>query len=303
MTGQPGLRPAPVFTGEELDAQRRRAIALFLQERAQQGDAGYRQAFEDNRSLVERFFLGTDYLRHANGDVLAANRELLEVVRFLAGPPMSRDDLDVLVGRGVTARKRLRAELAQAALEVLQATVDTIRCPWLREQRDPSTAEIKEAIDWTAGLMTAEQLRTGRRPEPEKRQQEALVQLLRYHGWQEAPQRPIRALDDLPRGHFCRETDVWGMECDVAVRLHDGRLLALECRVSHSGTAFAKRLIREIAAKAFLWRAVGGQDGVITGAVLAGVYELKDLREAQNRDHVVLFWEHDLTRLMHFINP
>jgi len=30
---------------------------------------------------------------------------------------------------------------------------------------------------------------------------------------------------------------------------------------------------------------------------------LKDLGEAQDRDHVVLFWEHNLTRLMHFINP
>jgi hypothetical protein len=40
---------------------------------------------------------------------------------------------------------------------------------------------------------------------------------------------------------------------------------------------------------------------VITGAVLSGVFKLKNLREAQNDRGVALFWEHDLSRLEEFV--
>lgn len=301
MVRHPGFKPVPVFSEQELDAQRQRAIALFIQERAQEGDASYRQAFETNRKLVERLFLSTKYLSVTDGNILSANPDLIEVARFLAAPPVSEDDLDTLVGRRVATRKTLPAELAQAAFDVLGAMIDTIRCPWLREERAPSAAEIKEAIDWTAGLLTVEQLRTERRTESAKRQQEAVAQLLLNNGWQEAPRRPIQVLDDLPRGHFSRESDVWGAKCDVPIRLHDGRLLALECKVSNSATNSVKRLIRETCGKASTWRQAAG-DQIITGAVLAGVFKMKNLLEAQDDHHVVVFWEHDLSPLLQFIS-
>jgi len=40
---------------------------------------------------------------------------------------------------------------------------------------------------------------------------------------------------------------------------------------------------------------------IITGIVLAGVYDLSCLIAAQNSQNVVLFWEHDLTPLSEFL--
>jgi len=61
-----------------------------------------------------------------------------------------------------------------------------------------------------------------------------------------------------------------------------------------------KRLIRETCGKADLLRHAFGEQ-VITGAVLSGVFKLKNLREAQNDRGVALFWEHDLSRLEEFV--
>jgi len=55
-------------------------------------------------------------------------------------------------------------------------------------------------------------------------------------------------------------------------------------------------LIRETCGKADVWRRAFGQR-VITGAVLAGVFKLKNLTEAQDEPGVALLWEHDLSPL------
>lgn len=287
---------------QELDAQRKVAIDLFIKERKEEGDAAYKKEFFQNRKIVQRLFKATDFLRNLDGSVLSADPGLLDAARFLAAPPVSEDDLDTLVGRNVVNRRTLPVDLAQQTLDVLNAMIDTIRCPWLDKDRKPTRAEVEKAIDWTTGILTIEQLRTDRRIESAKRQQDAVVNLLLAKGWVEEPRKPIHVLDDLPRGHFCRETEVSGSKCDVPIRLHDGRLLALECKVSNSSTNSVKRLIRETCGKADLWRRAYGQQ-LVTGAVLAGVYKLKNLIDAQNNYGVSIFWEHDLTPLLDFITP
>jgi len=300
MTKQPSFVPRPVFADEELDLQRRIAIQRFIDERKNGGDVRYRKAFAEYRGVVEQLFRATAYLRNLDGAVLRDNPALLEAARFLVAPPVSEDDLDTLVGHRVAGRKRLPAELAQSALDVLGAMIDVIRCPWLTEGREPTQYEAKEAVDWTTGLLAVEQLRTERRTESAKRQQDAVAHLLLSCGWLEDARTTTNVVDGLPRGHFCRETEVAGAKCDVPIRLQDGRLLALECKVSNSGTNSVKRLIRETCGKADLWRHAFGEQ-VITGAVLSGVFKLKNLREAQNDRGVALFWEHDLSRLEEFV--
>jgi len=107
-------------------------------------------------------------------------------------------------------------------------------------------------------------------------------------------------LDDVARGHFTREIILAGSKCDVAVRLHDGRLLALEAKVSNSELNSIKRLIRETGGKARVWdRAFGEQ--VVTGAVLSGVFKLRHLIDAQDKHGLAIFWEHDLSPLSEFV--
>ena len=84
-------------------------------------------------------------------------------------------------------------------------------------------------------------------------------------------------------------------------RLRDGRLLALECKVSNGPKNSWKRLNREVGGKAERWRAAfGGQ--LVTGAVLAGVFDLSCLVAAQGDEGVAIYWEHDLTRLITFLS-
>jgi hypothetical protein len=90
-----------------------------------------------------------------------------------------------------------------------------------------------------------------------------------------------------------------GAKCDVPVRLHDGRLLAIECKISNGPKNSWKRLNREVGGKAERWRGhFGGQ--VVTAAVLAGMYDLSCLLAAQ-ADGVHVFWEQDLEPLKDFV--
>lgn len=126
-----------------------------------------------------------------------------------------------------------------------------------------------------------------------------MVEALRASGYEEGPRlRTMDALDVLPRGSFTREVNLAGSKCDVPVRLHDGRLLALECKVSNSALNSVKRLIRETGGKARAWRNAFGLQ-VITAAVLSGVYKLGNLLDAQ--ENYAIFWEHDLRPLQEFV--
>ena len=109
------------------------------------------------------------------------------------------------------------------------------------------------------------------------------------------------SLDELPRGSYGRETNVAGSKCDISVRLRDGRLLAIECKVSNSAINSVKRLIRETGGKSRHWRAQFGVQ-VVTAAVLAGVYKLGNLLDAQDNYGVAIFWEHNLQPLAEFIS-
>ena len=95
------------------------------------------------------------------------------------------------------------------------------------------------------------------------------------------------------------ESRVANAKCDVPVGLHDGRLLLIECKVSNSSLNSIKRLIRETVGKRDVWNRVFGERA-ITAAVLAGVFDLKHLEEAQRRG-VTLFWEGDLQPLAEFV--
>lgn len=89
-------------------------------------------------------------------------------------------------------------------------------------------------------------------------------------------------------------------KADFIVRLWDNRLLPIECKVSNSSLNSAKRLNNDAAVKAEAWRQDFGRTQVVPAAVLAGVYNLHNLEEAQARG-LTIFWAHDLTRLVDWI--
>ncbi len=87
--------------------------------------------------------------------------------RCLSECSVSTDGLDTLAEAKIASRKRLDADLARRAAQVIEATIDPERFPWLFETppRVPTLTEREIAIRWTAGLQTVQEVQTrpGRR--------------------------------------------------------------------------------------------------------------------------------------------
>ena len=295
---RPLLQPL-VLTQAQLERGREAAVARFIEERGREGTEAYRAAFNRIEPIVRRLFDASKDLSAASGDLLRQEPDFVAAARYLAGPPISADDLRTLTG-GAVGRK-LPPETAQRVAEVLRAVWDPIRLPWLATHRSPTKHERDAAIAWTAGIWAVEQVRTTRRTEASRRQEDAVMAVLKKAGFNEKRRiRTMGSLDELERGCFMREVTLAGSKCDIPIRLLDGRLLALECKVSNSALNSVKRLIRETGGKAHRWHNAFGEQ-VITGAVLAGVYKLGNLVDAQETYHVAIFWEHSLDELRRFL--
>ncbi len=231
-----------------------------------------------------------------------SGEELVGPARFLAGPPVSEDDLETLVGEGVG--KKMTAKAAARVATVLRAAWDPVRFPWITQNRAPTPNELQAATEWTAGLWAVERTRTEMRNEASKKQQAVIADALVSYGYTEIPRpkrRHIESLDNVARGEFTRNALLAGKDCDVAVRLNDGRLLAIECKVSNSSVNSIKRLINDAGGKADIWAKNFGAQ-VVTAAVLAGVFELVNLVDVQKTHGVFLVWEHDLAPLKKFLD-
>lgn len=296
------LAEPPLWDENRIEADRGRAIELFIQERGTEGSVRYREAFDANLVRVMRLFAATrDLVDLEDGTALSGEPSLLSVARYLAGPPISADDLDTLAGEKVAKRRRLALETARRAASIVEAAIDQRRFPWLFDtpRRAPTKTERQIALRWTAGLKTAQEVQTSRRSESSARQEASVMSLLEDIGFERVPPRALTATGGLERRQFSREALVAGVKCDVPVGLGDGRFLLIECKVSNSAVNGVKRLNRETAGKAGIWRSHFGARA-ITGAVLSGVFKGANLTAAQSSG-VTLFWEHDLSPLAHFI--
>ncbi len=299
---QQTFQRVPFWSDGVLERGRRRAIELFITERMAEGGQRYRDALNANLAVVNDLFTATnDLLEFASGIALAENPSRINIARYLSGPPVSADDLDTLADASIVDRRRLEIDLARRAAQIITATMDRERFPWLfePERRGPTPSERHAALVWTAGLQTVQQIQTSRRGESSARQEAAVQSLLSQAGFTLVTRRPITIVGGIDRGEYCRESLVEGIKCDIPICLRDGRFLFIECKVSNSALNSVKRLNREVGGKARAWHTAFG-DRAITAAVLSGVFRLKNLQDAQTAG-VAIFWEHDLFQLQEFV--
>lgn len=296
----PPLNP-PHWTAEQLDRERQTAVDAFVEALGTEGTLTYVNLFAELEPVVRRLFDSTSDLSEFGDSLFSEDGQLIDAARFLASPHISEANLRTLL-EATTGTANPRRCSADSVLRVMRQMWDPIRLPWLREKRAATPIEREAAIKWTTGVWAVQRVGTSRRIEPSRVQEEKVALALLDAGYlQEDSRQRIDDLDELPRGSFCRETGLAGPKCDIPVRLHDGRLLALECKVSNSALNSVKRLLRETGGKALAWRTSFGRR-VVTGAVLAGVYKLGDLLKAQTEDEVAIFWEHDLAPLKAFVS-
>jgi hypothetical protein len=298
------MKQPPRWTDEQLGAGLQKAKSLFRDERIREPLEAYTRAFDEYQKAVSDLLdttaglleLGTKAI-----DVLT-NQSLLEAFRYLAGPPISKDDLEVLADASLSA-SRLRADPAmlQRVLQIVQTTLDPRRFPWVTEGREPTAGERNAAITASAALLAVSKVGTARRNEGKDRQELTVRDALLLKSWKLVAPRTVLTLNQAPGpGEFCRESLLGSTKADFLVGLRDHRIMPIECKVSNSSTNSVKRLNREAAGKAEYWIKEFGARNVAPAAVLSGVYKLHNISNAQERG-LTIYWAHDLAELIEWI--
>ena len=294
------MKAPPIWTKQELDDARVRAEEHFRQDRHTEPLELYLDLFDDYQGVVEEVLEQTVDLAQLRAEALGllADKRKLEVLRYLSGPPVSEDDLKILVQAKSLTASRLDSNLLDRLVSFIQDWHDRRRFPWVKESWEPDEPDRKAAILATTALLAMRRLETMRRNQGKKIQEELVATQLRRSRFDPVSTRRVTTLSKAPEpGQFCRESIFGSRKADFIIGLPDGRTMALECKVSNSATNSIKRLNNDAAAKAITWRTEFGTVQVVTAAVLGGVYGLRNLVDAQTAG-LTIFWSHDLSAML-----
>lgn len=301
------MRVWPVrWTREELATEADRSAALFRQQRlavTTTWTTHYSQATEKFERLLTQLQPATPALISEQALAEVFNHGLGEALRYLAGPPISDDDLQVIAQvDSLSPGKLSRDSEALARIrDVIVQVLDPHRFPWVAQGREPTSAERHAAVLASSVLLAAQRVETKRRMQGKNSQESDLKAYLGGLSMTEVPAGAINTIVKGPAaGQFCGECPLGERKADVVVRLHDTRLLAIECKVSNSATNSIKRLNNDAAVKAEYWLKQFGQAQVVPAAVLSGVFKVLNLEQSQQRG-LALFWAQDLSQLGAFI--
>lgn len=294
------------WTTEELAEEATVSASLFRTERLSVSGA-WESHYQNARNKFELLFqklnnLNPDEITDANlADAYGSG--LGEALRYLAGPPISDDDLQVIadvdsIAPGVLKKK---PEDVRKLFEVIERVIDVHRFPWLDAGSAPTDQEREAALLASSVLLAAQRIATERRIVGKDGQETRVKDYLRSQGFTEVAAATITTIVKGPQPmQFCAECLLGERKADVVVRLHDSRLMAIECKVSNSATNSVKRLNNDAAVKAEYWLKMFGTLQVVPAAMLSGVFKVMNLEQAQQRG-LALFWAHDLDKLGAFI--
>jgi len=264
----------------------------------------YLRAFDEYLEIVEALLQSTADLLQLDEAALKVltDPSLLEALRYVAGPPISADDLKTLADAVLTPRSLLQNPAMTARLiDVIRKALDRRRFPWVLESREPTEEERGRAVLASAALLATRHLETSRRNTEKQDQEERVATLFQENGLDLVKRRKVTVLSKAPAaGSFCGESLLGTRKADFLVGLFDGRVMPIECKVSNSATNSVKRLNNDAAAKAEAWRKDFGERQVVPTAVLSGVYKLHNLEDAQRRG-LALFWAHELEALLDWV--
>ncbi len=298
------LQP-PRWEEQRLERDRQAAIEQFREERIGESLDVYLRNFAYYRTALQRLLDTTEDLSTLakEASVVLADRDLLYASRYLMGPPVSEDDLKILADARL-APSRIKADPAGTGriVETILRGLDHERFGWVSEGRAPSPQERCVAVVATAALIASQRTRTGRATDAPRRQEEMVKSCLLREGFMEEPAHPISNLFEAPDlGRFTGECVLGASrKADIVLRLWDGRVMPVECKVSNSVLNSIKRLTNDAAVKARVWIEDLGRNNVVPTAVLSGVFGLRHLIEAQDRG-LALFWAHSLDELTEFV--
>lgn len=272
-----------VWTDMELAQQAQRSLDAFRDRRLAEPSTRYREILEREKQAVRKLIRLLSNVNPENPDPAQLQKiwndqPVFDALRYVAGPPVSIDDLGVLV-TGTTvklskARLCRSSELAQNTLAMICRLTDDSRFPWVKDRRRAAPEEIKRAVYATASLHAAQLLATERRGYGRKVEM-ALSDALIAHGFQRVI-APNGGKIHSPNQHpaprtFYPECSLRARKTDLLIGLSDGRAVAVEAKDSASVLNSVKRVLNDTAAKARYWDAKCGET-VVPVALLSGVF-------------------------------
>ena len=294
------------WTTKELTEDAATSVAEFRSERLS-ATAAWESHYTQARSKFELLFSKLNDLnpQAITDDSLAKAYKigLGEALRYLAGPPISDDDLSVIANVESIAPNVLAkdATALRKVYGVIERVIDPHRFPWIRDGKAPTPEQREAALLASAVLLAAQRIATERRNDGKENQETKVKDYLRSLGFTEVAPVKINTIVKGPQPmQFCAECPLGERKADVVVRLHDTRLIAIECKVSNSATNSVKRLNNDAAVKAEYWIKLFGTAQVVPAAVLSGVFKVINLEQGQQRG-LALFWSHNLDALGLFI--
>lgn len=297
------MKLLPVWSKEEITADVATAREAFRHSRL--NEQSLYNAFFDKYSLAFKGILDALPELHAGKidpkfiiEEFAENGDG-EVLRYLAGPPVSSDDMATLADVKLSRAGLSSKGAVRAVNSILSALLDPRRFPWIAEGRKATQTEIEVAVTSSAALLASQRVQTDRRNRAKEEQEKAVKLLFMGLGYSEARAKPIQLITDAPDPkHLCGSTKLGSKQGDLYVRLPDKRLLAIECKVSNSEVNSFKRVMNDSVGKAVVWRRALGENQVIPAVVLSGVFKPDNILEAQKDIHII--WDHRLTDLKDF---
>ncbi|MET0265972.1 MAG: XamI family restriction endonuclease [Duganella sp.] len=234
---------------------------------------------------------------------IVLNPALNTALRYLAAPPISKDDLDTVMCRSVTGTAiRNDQAFADELVELIRQTIDPKRFPWLASGETPTAEALHVAKLASAVVATCQRVQTKRRSDEKAELEGAVERLLDAMGFTRipTPRGAILHAEDLPAaGEYMVGATLGNDNGDCVIGLYDRRRLALECKSSNSEINSRKRLNKEVIKDAENWGAQFGAQ-VLTAAALRGVFKPEYVRDAQNTP-IMIIWEHRLEDLAAFI--
>lgn len=295
----------PQWTIEEFEADTARSINVFRQMRISEPLEEYLDVFDEFRDAVDDVLESTVDLSLLSDQAveLLCDPRALVAIRYLASPAISEDDLKVVAEVASLTPTRLRQdpETAKRVISTVLLALDRHRFPWVGENRDATAAQRANAVTSTTALIAAQRVQTKRRTAAKDDQERQVCDYLVECGFLEVPTRTIsNASSAYPQGSFSREALLGSRKADVIVRLWDGRILPIECKVSNSSTNSVKRLNNDAAVKAKTWLEEFGRVNVVPSAVVSGVFKVHNLLSAQTAG-LTIFWSHNLEAMGEFI--
>jgi hypothetical protein len=295
----------PKHDAATLERERLIAIELFRKERLEEPVERYHDLFDEFQGVIEDLLEATVDLAALDEKALdvMSNDALAQAFRYLAGPPISTDDLLVVAEASSLKPERLKndPEMLKRIIQVIRDGLDRRRFAWVTERREPTEPEKNAAIIASAALMATQRVQTSRRSLSKSVQEQRVEDALSAAGLKKVASRRVKTLGNAPKpGEFCRESILGTRKADFLIGLWDERTLPLECKVSNSATNSVKRLNNDAAVKAVAWIKDFGELQIVPAALLSGVFKHHNLLEAQNRG-LTIFWAHNLNALVDWI--